>query len=279
MDEVKDHWRNQAVAFGGLLGATTKASTPKALELDALIRRFRSLLGEDAAGTILEVGCGNGVNCLELASVFPGLTFDGVDYVDEMIGAAEQLRSGSSAADRLRFLVGDALAVDALDGLAPAYDIVFTDRCLINLPSTDQQKQAITGLASKVRPGGHLVMIENSRATYDTQNRYREHLGLPPRSPATFNLFFDETEILPHLPTAGLELVDTEDFISLHDLVLYVLVPAINGGTVDYNHPLVEAATMLNLAVSATTPSAFGAYGQNRLYTCRRTGNPFGNSP
>jgi len=277
LDEIKDHWRDQAVAFGGLLGATTKASTPKVLELDALIRRFRNLLGEDPAGTVLEVGCGNGVNCLELASTFPGLRFDGVDYVEEMVDAAKQRRSGSSDAERLRFLVGDALAVGALDGLAASYDIVFTDRCLINLPSTDLQKQAITSLASKVRPGGHLVMIENSRATYDIQNRYREHLGLPPRRPATFNLFFDEAEILPHLPTAGLELVDTEDFISLHDLVLYVLVPAINGGEVDYDHPLVEAATTLNRAVSATTPSAFGAYGQNRLYTCRQTGVPFGN--
>ena len=115
-------------------------------------------------------------------------------------------------------------------------------------------------------------MIENSQATYDDQNRYREMLGLPPRTPAAFNLFLDEKNILAHLPTAGLELVDIEDFISLHDLMLYVLVPAITDGTVDYEHPLVEAATKLSVAVSATTPSAFGAAGQNRLYTFRRVG-------
>jgi hypothetical protein len=119
-------------------------------------------------------------------------------------------------------------------------------------------------------------MIENSQATYDHQNRYRELLGLPPRIPAAFNLFLDEQELFAHVPVAGLELVEIEDFISLHDLVLYVLVPAITNGTVDYEHPLVEAATKLSVEVSATTPSAFGAAGQNRLYAFRRVGGSAG---
>ena len=36
--------------------------------------------------------------------------------------------------------------------------------------------------------------------------------------------------MLPRLGESDLTLVAVEDFISLHDLVLYVLVPAINGG-------------------------------------------------
>jgi hypothetical protein len=94
-------------------------------------------------------------------------------------------------------------------------------------------------------------------------------LDLPARTPAAFNLFFDETRILPHLKMLGFE-VEIEDFISLHDLMLYVLVPAINGGTVDYDHPLVHAATRLNVAVSAEISSAFGAFGQGRMFVCRK---------
>ena len=149
------------------------------------------------------------------------------------------------------------------------YDVVFTDRCLINIKSVELQMRAITDLAARVRKGGHLIMIENSTATYDRQNHCRTLLDLPARTPAAFNLFFDETRILPHLKTLGFE-VEIEDFISLHDLMLYVLVPAINGGTVDYDHPLVHAATLLNIAVSAEISSAFGAFGQGRMFVCRK---------
>jgi SAM-dependent methyltransferase len=271
MDDTRRHWTESAVEHGAALGATTKTWTAKVLELDALARRFQAVLGgTDSPGAALEMGCGNGVNCLELATAFRNLRFDGVDYVPEMITSAEENRTSSPAADRVRFFVGDAVGVGAIEELEPAYDIVFTDRCLINLKTVDLQKQAISALAAKVRPGGHLLMIENSMGAYGRQNHYRELLGLPPRTPAAFNLFFDEDEILAHVRGSDLELVDVEDFISLHDLALYVLVPAINGGEVDYGHPLVEAAAMLNKAVSAETPGAFGAAGQNRLYCCRK---------
>jgi hypothetical protein len=67
-----------------------------------------------------------------------------------------------------------------------------------------------------------------------------------------------------------LNLVETEDFGSLHDLILYTLVPAINGGEVDYSHPLVEAATVLSLKTAQDNPGAFGTFGQNRLYVCQK---------
>jgi hypothetical protein len=115
-------------------------------------------------------------------------------------------------------------------------------------------------------------MVENSWQTYERQNQARELVGLPERSPVEYNHFFDETTLRPFLPSVGLDLVAVEDFISLHDLVLYVLVPMINGGKVDYEHPLVEAATRLNIALSSQTPGSVGQYGQNRLFKCRKAG-------
>jgi ubiquinone/menaquinone biosynthesis C-methylase UbiE len=271
VDEVFEHWRNNVLTYGGALKATTKTWTAKALELDALRRRLTSLSAPSGEPMdVLEVGCGNGINCLELARSFPGFTFHGVDYVPEMVAAAEENRRGSTAPSQLRFVVGNAMEVDLVDGLFDNYDVVFTDRCLINLASTPQQLRAISAMAAKIRPGGHLVMIENSSSTYEEQNRYRRALGLPARTPATYNLFLDEDEILPHLSNVALTLVDIEDFISLHDLMLYVLVPAINGGRVDYEHPLVEAATKLSVAASSARSSPFGSAGQNRLYFCQK---------
>ena len=183
--------------------------------------------------------------------------------------AAREAAVANGFQDRSRFRIGNALELSAVPGLLAQYDVVFTDRCLINIESVELQMRAITDLAARVREGGHLIMIENSTATYDRQNHCRTLLDLPARTPAEFNLFFDETRILPHLKTLGFE-VEIEDFISLHDLMLYVLVPAINGGTVDYDHPLVHAATLLNIAVSAEISSAFGAFGQGRMFVCRK---------
>ena len=95
-------------------------------------------------------------------------------------------------------------------------------------------------------------------------------MGLSRRSPAEFNHFFNEESLLPFLGSLGLDVFDIEDLISLHDLVLYVLLPMINGGKVDYDNPLVEAAANLNIAISSLKPSAMGAFGQNRFYKARK---------
>lgn len=268
-EQVRAHWRNWASKFGTALGATTRTETAKTLEIDALARRMCMIGLGDMPAHVLEVGCGNGLNCFGLAAQFPRMQFHGIDYTAEMIDAAREAATANGFRDRSSFRIGNALELSKTPGLLAQYDVVFTDRCLINIAPVDLQMRAITGLAAKVRKGGHLIMIENSMATYDRQNHCRALLDLPARTPAAFNLFFDETRILPHLETLGLE-VEIEDFISLHDLMLYVLVPAINGGTVDYDHPLVHAATRLNIAVSAETSSAFGAFGQGRMFVCRK---------
>ncbi len=269
LDSVKSHWQDWATRYGTSLRATTKTATAKAVEIDALVRALRHI-ESDRGGrlAILEVGCGNGLNCLSLVDAFPEATFLGLDLIAEMIAAANALKAARGIPDRvLRFEVGNVL--DLAVPMA-AYDVVFTDRCLINLHSDALQRLAIAALAERLKPGGHLLMIENSRQTYAAQNEARERVGLPARKPAEFNRFFDEATILPFLPSAGLDLVEIEDFISLHDLVLYVLVPMTNGGVVDYDHPLVEAATRLNIALSAQHPGGLGQYGQNRLFKCRK---------
>ena len=240
------------------------------MELDALSRALTKI--EKVAGRslkVLEVGCGNGQNCLNLLDAHPDAAFVGIDYIDEMIGAANANKVEKNIADeRVKFFVGNVLELSL--PLA-SFDVVFTDRCLINLNSDFLQHEAIASLAKLLTPGGHLLMIENSQQTFEEQNRARESVGLTRRSAAEFNHFFDETTLLPFLPTAGLELLGIEDFISLHDRVLYILVPMINGGKVDYDHPWVAAATNLNIGLSNLKPGGLGTYGQNRLYSCRRT--------
>lgn len=269
---IFEHWSNWAETYGTALRATTKTGTAKQLELDALARKLKAAIG-DADADVLEIGCGNGINCISLAPNFPKAAFDGIDYIEKMIVAArDNLDAAADLTGRVRFFQGDALKIAEHSDLKKTYDVIFTNRCLINLNTIELQKQAITSIAGKLKSGGHLVMIENSLETYGQQNGCREVLGLPARTPAEFNLFFDETEIRPHLAQSGLTLEAVEDFSSLHDLVLYALVPAINGGKVDYEHPIVQAATVLNRALADALPGSLGPFGQNRLFYCRKHG-------
>ena len=267
--EIRKHWQNWAQEYGTALRATTKRPTAKELEIDALARHLRAIGAAETRLEVLEVGCGNGHNLVALAELFPQAMLTGVDYVPEMIAAAEEyLRIlPQKTASRIRLHIGDVLDLSATEGLLPAYDVVFTDRCLINLNSVEKQVTAIDQLRDRLGPAGSLILIENSLQTYEAQNDCREILGLHRRVPELFNLFLDEAVVLPHLQRS-FQNVQIEDFISFHDLVLYVLTPLLCNGKVDHSHPLVEAAKKLNIAMSQSHPSAFGAFGQNRLYRC-----------
>jgi len=88
--QIHDHWTDWATRYGTDLRATTKSPTAKVLELDALSRHLRAILAGRKSANVLEVGCGNGINCLALAQALPQARFDGVDYVREMVAAAVQ---------------------------------------------------------------------------------------------------------------------------------------------------------------------------------------------
>ncbi len=263
--DIHKHWTECA---GTGVHATTPATTAKVLEIAAFCRRFRELK-IPAFASVLDVGCGNGLNCIALAKQFPQMRFYGVDYVHEMIDAARQNAKEHNVANRVHFALGDILHLDEILKDHHVYDVVLTDRCIINLNTQEQQERGLAALVARTKRGGYLLLIENSIQARELQNECRQFFGLSERPPPPFNLFLDEDWFFPYLFKLGLS-VDVEDISSLHDLILYVLVPAITaGGEVDYDHPMVQAATALALKMPHTFPFQFG---QNRLFVCRCTG-------
>src|SRR5262245_31247319 len=137
--QIKDHWADWATKYGTSSRATTMVESAKALETDALIRRIGDL--PDPC-MVLEIGCGNGINCIRLAKRFPHMRFYGVDYSEEMISLAKELAKTEGVLDRTRFVVADLLDLHSDIKIDQQYDIVFTDRCLINLETLEKQAQA-----------------------------------------------------------------------------------------------------------------------------------------
>ncbi len=267
---IKAHWENWAQIYKDSLRATTKSPTPKMVEIHTFVRAIRKVMENTGRTTlnILEAGCGHGRNCLSLLEHFPDCTFSGFDFVPEMIESAKTLREQRTISpEKVHFSVGNVLYPDFKP---ESFDVIFTNRCLINLNSDALQHEAIGKLAGLLKTGGTLLMLENSMASYTNQNKAREAVGLEARTPAEFNHFLNEDTLFPALEATGLPCEDVEDCISLHDLVLYVLLPMVNNGQIVYDDPLVEAAARLNIALSDIHPSSTGIYGQNRLYVCKK---------
>jgi SAM-dependent methyltransferase len=270
LGEIKAHWQNWAKAGTGI-AATTKTPTVKALEIDALSRAV-SRFGLPPASSLrgLEVACGNGINAVSLLKRHPNLSIDGFDYIEDMVASARKVAAEAGVSDRSRFFVGDMRQIARMPELEPGYHLIFTDRAIINLNEWTMQRDALTSIAQRLLPGGLLLIIENFNAVYGQQNEARTWLGMERRSVAEFNLFLNDDVFMSHMQSLGLPLLGIDDFGSLHDIVLYLLVPALNGGVVDYDHPLVEKATELSLAAYAHGHGDFGQLGQNRLYAFRK---------
>lgn len=269
LGDIEQHWRNWAVSFGKDLRATTKGRTAKMIEVAALGRVID--LAQRELGRpldILEVGCGNGFNCSWIAQNFPQSRVLGVDYIPEMIEAAKLRQAEDSIpADRLTYQTGNALDLSDVPG---SFDLVFTNRCLINLNTWDLQAQAYAQLISKVRPGGYVATIENSVPARLRQDQLRKSAGLPERPIDKFNTFFEADALENLAKEIGLQVICNDHVSTLHDLMLYVLLPMTNGGIIDYEHPLVSAAAQINIELTNHLRLDLGAVGQNFLLLCRK---------
>jgi SAM-dependent methyltransferase len=267
LDKIKRHWQNCADKYGKSLCATTKARTAKDLEVDAIDRALLQLNFKDNQEyKILEVGCGNGYNCFFLAEKYKKSIIHGVDYVREMVRSATT-NAEEYAIPNVFFFHRDAMNLRT-DLLYPFYDIIFTVRCIINLDTQEKQKRAISEISAKLATGAYYLMLENSIYTYSNQNYCREALGLPKREPAEYNLFIDETILFPYARANGLEHLTTYNFSSLHDIILYVLLPSLNNGRINYEDPLVKKAA--ELSIKLPDNNCFGEFGQNRLYLFKK---------
>ena len=266
LEQIEQHWKNWAEKFDTDIRATTKTETIKKLEVAALHRAFKKTpFISQKECHVLEVGCGNGHNCFRLFDLMPDCSFTGVDFIPEMIKNATKIKIKNKEYSNIDFFIGNALTLDENKNLKEYYDIVFTDRCLINLNTVELQINALEQLYKKTKKGGYIIIIENINETYNNQNTLRKSVGLPERTPDKFNLFISDSVLLEYAKK-NLTLIDIDDFSSLHDIILYVLTPMLNNGSVDYDSPMVLAATQLLLSIKDNSNRDFGKFGQNRLY-------------
>jgi len=159
--------------FTALDSAADPSSYLSALEAFDGIEQLQELkaLGRERGGfapgrSILDVGCGFGLETLRLAAMgAPRGVTAGVDKSAEFIGEAR--RRANAAGLTIDFRAGDATALPFADA---SFNSVRAERLLIYL---DDPAQAVREMKRVVRPGGGIALIEPdfSTTTLNLPNR------------------------------------------------------------------------------------------------------------
>lgn len=245
-DKVLGFWNGRAEL---LERAGTNDLIAKKLEIANVARH----IGDGMR--ILEIGCGNGITAIELAKRY-SVDIVAVDFSEEMIKAARRLLSGEALKGTVEFLVGDVRDLPDIQG---AFDVVLTERVLINLPCWEAQAQAIRDISTFLSPGGRYLMCENSMDGLAAINEMREAIGLKSIQPPWHNQYFDEQKLL-ELDIPDFDLVRVESYSSTYYFLSRVLnawFAAQEGKDPAYDAPINQLALAL--------PS-IGEFGQGKLW-------------
>jgi demethylmenaquinone methyltransferase / 2-methoxy-6-polyprenyl-1,4-benzoquinol methylase len=102
----------------------------------------------------LDVACGTGDLSLDAAKHQPAIRIDGIDFVPEMVLAAQVKLQDKGLTDRIAFLQGDALAIPFPDN---AFDVAAIAFGIRNIPD---RLKALEEMRRVVVPGGQVMVLE-----------------------------------------------------------------------------------------------------------------------
>lgn len=256
--DTKAFW-NERAALGEQAG--TQDLVAAELERRAIAKHVKDGM------MVLDVGCGNGTTAIELAQRFD-IKITGVDTAHQMLEAAWDKVRYTPLEDRALFLGCDV--PDGLGALGRGWDLIYTQRCLINLSSWPTQERAIRNILDLLKPGGKYLMIENSIDGLEFVNECRKGVGLPKIVPPGHNRYLNDYEPVGLATTLLYEqVIDDADYVDYSGLY-YLLSRTVNaylatqeGHEPAYDSPINQLALKL--------PSVPGIRGQGRMWIWQKS--------
>ncbi len=220
-----------------------KAGTQDLIAKTLEQRELLQMIPKDFDGRTLEIGCGIGETAALVNAVVPRGSLVAIDSAPRMV-----LKALKANPD-IDFRTGD------LFDIRGNYDLIYTQRCLINIAD---QERAFQVIADHLNPGGKYLSIECSQDGLDAINRARAKVGLPEIKPPFAHhryLLDSELEKVDCLRMLGWsEFSSTYYFLSR---VVNAKLAADRGEDPDYDDPINRVALDL--------PS-FGPWSQTRLW-------------
>lgn len=190
-------------------------------ELSALAR-------VSAGARVLDLGCGPGESAFGMAERVPGIEVTGLDFSAAMIAIARARRRRDRAGERVRFVRGDAMALELADG---SIDAVTGHSFLYLVPDA---RRVLSEAKRVLKPGARAVFLEPAGGPFPVSMRRRALRE--PRFVASMALWrmvssrygrFDEQRARALVASSGLAFVEARS--TLDGLGLFVVAerPAI----------------------------------------------------
>lgn len=232
-DEViLEHYKVQAAKHKDSALSTMEDPITRQKEVDLIGNFFRLPGIQKTAKDVLEIGCGNGYTLNLLQPQFRNYKFTGLDFSEDLLAIArERNLSGVS------FIQGDARKLQFGD---ESFDVIYTERCIINLLTWEEQMLAVNEMHRLLRKGGHLLFMESFTEGYNNLNKARNELGLESIPMPHHNNYFDKNEFEPFIQSkfkilsaydlGGMETDVPRNFLSSHYFTARVLHPLLTKG-------------------------------------------------
>lgn len=187
MDHIKEHWQKQAIEHG----TSPLASWGDKFALELEYETLRGFIAKVAPATVLDAGCANAHAMRRHMADNPRAEFLGLDYCAEMVKAARQ-HVGVHA------VIGDVRNLSRFTD--KAFDLAYTTRTLINLPTWADQLQALNELA---RVANIVVIMEAFYEPLQKLNALRAVADLPPLVEHDFNRYLKLSRVFDWLNASG----------------------------------------------------------------------------
>lgn len=195
---------------------------------------------------VLEVGCGNG-DTLTMLAKKKNIKGVGFDFSDGMINLAKESLEKNNLIGQIDFYKGKVPGLAEVPNAS--FDFVLSERCLINLENSDEQRKAFEEIMSKLKPKGRYLMIESFLQGLNDLNNLRSIYSLEPITPPWHNVFFNDEEVI-QWQNEKYKIIKTDYFASSYYFVSRVIYAAF----AQENNEQLEYDSKLNLISSKLPP-------------------------
>jgi len=238
-------YNKEAEKFGTKPMSTMPDIFVRRLELKKIEDVFASLVSEKKNLNVLDVGSGNGYTIKKLAKKYK-FQFTGIDINRKMINVASK-----NNLKNLMFKVDNVLSSKLK---SKNYDIILSERCLINLLTWNEQKTALNQVFRLLKSGGYYLMLEAFDDGLKALNGARKSLNLNPILPAWHNYYFKKKRFEHFIKnkfqngiTKSKINYSYDNFLSSYYFGSRVLYPALisSNSKIIYNNKFVEFFSMI----------------------------------
>jgi ubiquinone/menaquinone biosynthesis C-methylase UbiE len=199
-DHILEFWNSQADRFGTSQDASWGDRYAVDLENQTIGQYIQP------GDSVLDVGCANGSAVLyhlnkDVASI------TGVDFSEAMIREARKQKIERGSRGNVSFEVGD---IRNLGFENETFDVVYTTRTLINLPTWHEQKKGVSECIRVCKVGGRIVFCEAFWEPLVLLNSLRTLKSLAPLVEHDFNRYLKQKSLSEFLVSndQSFEIVD-----------------------------------------------------------------------